>query len=118
MRLFVVVLVSLIGAQALQMNIQNCKIGSTEVDNYIKYECYTEGNIVRGIRPTGNVDLCALSDLNIFPLFSQGCVPSNDDTGKLLTDGETHSTEYFWYKCSVNGNTAAYEITGTTSMRG
>ncbi len=56
MRLFLV-LVSLIGAQALQMNIQNCKIGSTEVDNYIKYECYTEGNIVRGIRPTGNVDL-------------------------------------------------------------
>ena len=44
--------------------------------------------------------------------FVLGCVPTNDANGQVLSNDETFEGEHFWYKCSVTGNMASYQITG------
>lgn len=47
-----VVLVGLVAASAATSS-YDCTVGEVYVDNYIKFECFAEGAIVRGLRPIG-----------------------------------------------------------------
>lgn len=44
-------LLVLLGAGSLAVD---CEVGSTWTANFIRFECYSEGAIVRGVRPIGS----------------------------------------------------------------
>ncbi len=52
-QLITVIIVSFAVAQDTTSVDLNCVIGSTWVIDYIKFECYSNGTIVRGVKPIG-----------------------------------------------------------------
>ena len=87
------ILCALVGAAAAGgQTLETCTVGESWYENHIKFECYSNAKVVKGIHPIA-------------------CNSASDGSGKDLSSGDTFDSEHFGYECEKDGSAMVYRIT-------